>query len=773
MVKQLTKYSVSLFFSLIITWGAGFIVITHNQYIENPWTVWLYGIINSILAVGLFHLLMTPIAFLGRKYKITTIFIHVLYCSILILEILSLFYFSITLNLLGRTIFEFSMDQSMLIIKSFFVFKWYYLLIPSPIIIYFLLIRISFFKKRIVSYILFLSGLISLFIGFQIQPKQGFYTELSKNKTIHFLGSIYTAPINRTGNLSKEDIAFYQQSTNPLLKNKTYPLYRPTYDANPLAPFFDLKETPPNIVIIIVESLSSSFSGPNADEISYTPFLDSLAQHSLYFTNFLSTAERTFAVLPSILGSLPHGKKGFTNNRTGYPNNETLPTWLFQNGYTGDFHYGGYARFDYMDLFINDQGFKNIYAQEEYNYEGTGLKTSIDSIPFGISDKHLFKRVVKTESLRKSKNPFLDVYITLSMHYPYMIEDHEQYYNEVNKIIKNAHVDQQVKIKHKKYVKELATFLYTDDALSWYFNQQKKEEYYDNTIYIVVGDHMMGEIVQSNGIEKYRPVLMIFSPLLKKHKFIKGANSHLDIAPSIYQLLEHQYDFSALDSVSWLGQPFDTSSIFQCKRNVLFMLNGRTTQDILHNDYFLSRNKLYTVGDHFHLTPSADKEKEEFMKRLLSVSTAVHDEVVTQNLLIPTHEDFELMAHKNEILNINKTKEYESIYSTVLTQSYKKIFFEMNVKLSGDWMPENEKGNNPILIYTLKRGDSTLLWDKVDLELSREGVEKEKNYRFLISSNVDYDLMPNDIIKVYFWNKAMSDNHFKANIRSLKVKGKL
>lgn len=773
MIKKLTKYSISLFISLIITWGIGLIVITHNQYIDNTWTLWFFGLINITFAVGLFHLIISPIALLGRRYKITPIIIHILYCSILLLEILSLFYFSITLHLLGRTIFEFSMDQSLLIIKSYFVFKWYYLLIPSPIIIYFILNRIHFFEKRLGFYSLLCIGVISIVIGFHIQPKGIPYSNLSDNKTIHFIQSIYSTPthFHNNGNLSEDDITFYQKSINPLLKNKKYLLYRPVYQTNPLAPFFDLKETPPNLVIIVVESLSSSFSGPNADEISYTPFLDSLAQHSLYFTNFLSTADRSFAALPSILGSLPHGEKGFINSKSGYPKNETLPTWLFRNGYTGDFHYGGYARMGHLDLFMNNQGFKNIYDRKEYDYEGNGSKGSNDSIPFGISDKPFFKSIVKAEDSRKSKAPFLDVYFTLSMHYPYIIENHEYYYKKVKRTIKNADVDEKIKDKNRKYVDELATFLYTDDALKWYFNQEKKKKHYKNTVYVIVGDHMMGEIAQSSDMEKYRPALMVFSPLLKRHKFIKGTNSHLDIAPSFYQLLEHQYDFTALDSVSWLGQPFDTSSVFHSNRDVLFMLNDATTQAILHNDYFLSRDKLYTVSDHLRITPSANKEKLEFMRKLFTVSTAVHDDVVTQNLIIPSNGGLELLAHKNDSLYIDKSIEYESVYKTVLQQSYKRVLFEMNAKFSGDWTPDDNDKNNPILVYTLQRGDSTLSWDYVNLKLARTGVKTEKDYRFLISSNLDYDLKAGDKIKVFFWNKAMSNNRYRAKIQSFKVKG--
>src|SRR5690606_31775183 len=117
-------------------------------------------------------------------------------------------------------------------------------------------------------------------------------------------------------------------------------------------------------------------------------------------------------------------------------------------------------------------------------------------------------------------------------------EDHNAYYEKVKKRIASSNADEYIKNKHEKYIAEFATFLYTDDALKAYFKEQAKLKEYQNTIYVILGDHMMGEIPQSSHIESYRSVLMLYSPLLKKTKHIKGVNSHLDIAPSFYNLLQ-------------------------------------------------------------------------------------------------------------------------------------------------------------------------------------------------------------------------------------------
>lgn len=773
MTKKLSTYSIALLISLIITWSIGLVIITNKHYLEGPWMTWMLGIINSVFATGFFTLLLFPIYYFGRNYKISRIVIHILFSLVLLIEMISLFYFTMTLELLGGTIFQFSYDQATLILDNYFIFKWYYLLLPLPILIYFVFVRlINLRKHRIVFYILSAAGLASLFIGLQIGRENGSFSDIPKNKTIFFVNSVFFNKKSERNSIYSEDVAFYQKATNPNLLNKEYPLYHATDNENTLKPFFELKETPPNFVFLVVESLSSSFSGPEADEISYTPFLDSLSEYSLYFDNSLATSERSFAVLPSMLGSLPHGKNGFTYNSAGYPNNETLATWLFANGYQGDFHFGGYARFDYMDLFMNNQGFKNIYDRKEYNYEGTGLKTSIDSIPFGIPDKQFLQSVIEKTKQREGNAPFIDVYLTLSMHYPYMIEDHNAYYEKVKKRIASSNADEYIKNKHEKYIAEFATFLYTDDALKAYFKEQAKLKEYQNTIYVILGDHMMGEIPQSSHIESYRSVLMLYSPLLKKTKHIKGVNSHLDIAPSFYNLLQEKYNYPELDSVSWLGKPFDTSSVFHSDRNVLFMLNNRNTESILHKDNYYSKGKLYKLGDRLNLTPIKNKEKEEFMENLLVTSTLVHEEVVNQNMIIPYTSDLETINVVNKEVQIDDKIEYGSLFSTVLVKPYKEIIFQMNLKLMNGWVADDLNEDQPILVCSITRGEESVFWNKIDMNLSRGEIDEERNITYLVKSNMDFELLPGDKVSLYFWNKELTKTKYSALLLPLSVKAK-
>ncbi|HLW39107.1 MAG TPA: sulfatase-like hydrolase/transferase, partial [Brumimicrobium sp.] len=372
MIRKINNATIAAIISLLFCWSIGLFIVA-KQHVLPVWNIWLFGTLNILFTAGIINLILLPWVYFSKNSKLPLLFLHLLFSFFILIEFISLFYFSITLKLIDQSLFQFSVEQAYLIFNAYFVFKWYYLLIPLPLLFYIFIYKTLKLKNEKWFYTTFLVfGVAHLVFHQQIQKNNAHFNHLSQNKTVHLLQSFLPKNNKFVSALSEEDIQFYQENVNPQLQNLTHPLYHKVDPSNPLSPFFNLKETPPNLVFIIVEGLSSSYSGPNADEISYTPFLDSLANHSLYFDNSLATSERSFAALPSIIGSLPHGKGAFNASYTDFPKNETLATWLFNNGYIGDFFFGGYSRFDNMDLFMKNQGFKNIYDHEEYNYEGTG-----------------------------------------------------------------------------------------------------------------------------------------------------------------------------------------------------------------------------------------------------------------------------------------------------------------------------------------------------------------------------------------------------------------
>src|SRR5690606_3437935 len=135
-----------------------------------------------------------------------------------------------------------------------------------------------------------------------------------------------------------------------------YPFLRAEQTPDTLGPHFlpTSDGHPPNVVVIVVEGLGRSFSGPQATLGSFTPFLDDLAGRSLYFDNFLANQGRTFGVLPTLFGSAPFAEEGFTALGEHMPAHPGLFNVLGRQGYHTAFYNGTDTAFD------NERGYLQL-----------------------------------------------------------------------------------------------------------------------------------------------------------------------------------------------------------------------------------------------------------------------------------------------------------------------------------------------------------------------------------------------------------------------------
>lgn len=97
----------------------------------------------------------------------------------------------------------------------------------------------------------------------------------------------------------------------------------------------------------------------------------------------------------------------------------------------------------------------------------------------------------------------------------------------------------------------------------------------------------------------------------------------------------------------------------------------------------------------------------------------------------------------------------------------------MNLQLQGDWTQDDEDENNPLLICSIKRGEESLLWEKIELDLANRPIQNKRKINYMITSNLDFDLLPGDKISIYFWNNEKSDKKYSAALLPLTVKGKV
>lgn len=391
--------------------------------------------------------------------------------------------------------------------------------------------------------------------------------------------------------------------------------------------------TKPNIVIIIVESLGRAYSGKGAYLESFTPFLDSLAGHSLYWENALSTSGRTFEVLPSVLGSMPYGASGFAELGNKMPDGFTLVNLLKRNGYVSSFFYGGDAGFDKMGMFLTKQNIDYIYDEKNFGDSYSKIPAKPD-FTWGYGDKEIFTKGLEVLSQADS-TPRLDVYLTIAMHDPFNLPNQDYYIDAVEDKFEEFNFDEARKEEYRKYIKNFSTIIYFDDALRSFFDEYKKRDDYKNTIFIITGDHRMSTPPISSEIDRFHVPLVVYSPMLNKAVRFSSVVSHLDITPSIIAYLRDSYSLNFPATAPWLGRGLDSVTYFRSTISMPFIRTKTETIDYLDKDYFLVRDQLFMISDNLKLNRVTNEKKLSEIKRKFEKFKRENIVVTTNNKLIP------------------------------------------------------------------------------------------------------------------------------------------
>jgi phosphoglycerol transferase MdoB-like AlkP superfamily enzyme len=225
----------------------------------------------------------------------------------------------------------------------------------------------------------------------------------------------------------------------------------------------------PNVVIFILESFGKEYSGAfNKDTkiknfVSYTPFLDSLAQHSFIATNAYANGRQSIHGMSSVLAGIPSLTDAFTSSPYANQKIQSIVSVSNDMGYDTSFFHGAPNGSMGFLGFGNILGFKHYYGKTEYNNDA-----DYDGI-WGIWDEPFFQYFAKT--LDQKKQPFMGTIFSVSSHHPFKVPE------KYNGKFKNGTVEIHIPIQ------------YTDYSLKKFFETAKKMPWYDNTIFVMVADH--------------------------------------------------------------------------------------------------------------------------------------------------------------------------------------------------------------------------------------------------------------------------------------------
>ena len=143
------------------------------------------------------------------------------------------------------------------------------------------------------------------------------------------------------------------------------------------------------------------------------------------------------------------------------------------------------------------------------------------SVGWGLKDKEFFEQSIP--KLKSLPQPFYTKFITLTNHFPFLLNPEDQYVDEFNS--ESGVVN-----------RYFPTVRYTDEALKQFIKQLKAEGLYDNSVIVIYGDHYgisenhnaaMAQFLEKTLLHRlilcnYNASLSLFMYLVKKEKsFLK------------------------------------------------------------------------------------------------------------------------------------------------------------------------------------------------------------------------------------------------------------
>lgn len=286
-----------------------------------------------------------------------------------------------------------------------------------------------------------------------------------------------------------------------------------------------------NVMIIILESFANEYSQWLSPQYfqspckTYTPFLDSLMDHSLVFTNAFGNALRTMDALPAIVASLPHWMNiSFILSPYAKQAIHSLPSELSEKGYTTHFFHGADRQSMGFDRFTKAAAF-----HEHHDRASFGDDSYFDG-HWGIYDGPFLQYTAHV--LDRSPLPFFATLFTLSSHHPYLIPPGLQ--DEFPS--GNLPIHQSIR--------------YADHSLRAFFQTASAKPWYDHTLFVITSDHT--EILEfpenQNRLGMFRVPLVFYHP----GGALQGVDTlpaqHIDIMPSVLHYLGYPGEFLAFGS---------------------------------------------------------------------------------------------------------------------------------------------------------------------------------------------------------------------------------
>jgi phosphoglycerol transferase MdoB-like AlkP superfamily enzyme len=327
-----------------------------------------------------------------------------------------------------------------------------------------------------------------------------------------------------------------------------------------------VKPGKPNVVIIMLESFTSSLIEPLAGLPGITPNFNSLVKEGILFDHFYCSGDRTDKGIVALLNGYPSQPVTTIIKEAKKTKDLSYLNKVFkQLGYRTEFTYGYNINYANFNSYLIHAEFDHVTHSKDFPQE---LNTS----KWGVHDHYVFDKFF--EETQKADTPFFKIMMTQSSHEPFEVpmETVIKGEDEIHRFLNSAY--------------------YTDKCLGEFIEKAKKTSWWANTLVVITADH--GHPYPDNqGVsnpKKFKiPMLWLGGALTKTDTIVHSVASQTDIPNTILA----QFDLDATPfkfGQNILSPSYNPFAIFvfnngfgMVRQNRLFVYDNHSNS-IIQND---------------------------------------------------------------------------------------------------------------------------------------------------------------------------------------------
>ena len=319
-----------------------------------------------------------------------------------------------------------------------------------------------------------------------------------------------------------------------------------------LAPTSQTQER--NIVLIHLESTRAEATTPYNSSRQTTPFLDELVKSSLLAERYYTTVEHTSKASVSVnCGIEPHLVQPVTEAKPGGIPAPCLASLLKDQGYSTVFFQSSNEDFEDWEVLVKNFGYEEYYPLKTMNTDGFQLLN-----PFGFEDDIMLEPSEHWLEEQGDK-PFLAEYLLSTGHHDYQCLGTSYGAEDFS--------DDHLLNGYLNCMRLQDAFLHN------LFEQYQNLGLYENTIFVIYGDHGEGfgehglyahdDIPYQEGLKV--PLIIHASGLLEGGQRVGEPSNHTDILPTVLEMLGYEVKDGEYPGYSLLHSlPEDRPLFFSC-----------------------------------------------------------------------------------------------------------------------------------------------------------------------------------------------------------------